>query len=116
MTAWPEEREAMLRIPQSEPDSGHVVCKQLSRAKGQLPRWTSRGPNQSELRRQLWKVEAGIMEVQISPDKVWDASAGRLRVGKGGVGPVEASYVLVEGEERWVLDELPAELSEQAYM
>jgi hypothetical protein len=24
--------------------------------------------------------------------------------------------VLVEGEERWVLDELPAQLSEQAYM
>ena len=23
---------------------------------------------------------------------------------------------MVEGEERWVLDELPAELSEQAYM
>ena len=49
-------------------------------------------------------------------DKVWDASAERWRVGKGGVWPVGASCVLVEGEERWVLDELPAELSEQAYM
>ena len=29
---------------------------------------------------------------------------------------MEASYVLVDGEERWVLDELLAELSEQAYM
>ena len=25
-------------------------------------------------------------------------------------------YILVDGAERWVLDELPAELSEQAYM
>ena len=56
------------------------------------------------------------MEVQMLLDKVWDASAGRLRVGKGGVWLVEASCVLVEGEERWVLDELPAELTEQAYM
>ena len=29
---------------------------------------------------------------------------------------MEASCVMVEGEERWVLDELPAELSEQAYI
>ena len=36
--------------------------------------------------------------------------------GEGGVWPVEASCVLVEGEERWVLDEPPAELNEQAYM
>ena len=29
---------------------------------------------------------------------------------------MEASFAMVEGEERCVLDELPAELSEQAYM
>ena len=29
---------------------------------------------------------------------------------------MEASCVLVEGGERWMLDELPAELNEQAYM
>ena len=56
------------------------------------------------------------MEVQMTLDTVWDASAGRWRVSKGGVWPVEASYVLVEGEKRWVLDQLPAELGEQAYM
>ena len=49
-------------------------------------------------------------------DRVWDASAERWRVGKGGVWPVEARCVLAEGEERWVRDGLPAELSEQAYM
>jgi hypothetical protein len=75
-----------------------------------------RGPSQSELRRQLWKVEEATVEVQMTLDKVWDTSAERWRVGKGGVWPVEASCVVVEGEERWVLDELPAELSEQAYM
>ena len=51
------------------------------------------------------------MGVQMTLDKVWDALAERRWVGKGGVWPVEASCVLVEGEERWVLDELPAELS-----
>ena len=58
------------------------------------------------------------MKVQMTLDKVWDASAQRWRVGKGGVWPEEAcaSCVPVEAEERWVLDELPAELSEQAYM
>ena len=52
------------------------------------------------------------MEVPMSLNKVWDASARRLRVGKGGVWPVETRCVLVEGEERRVLDELPGELSE----
>ena len=66
--------------------------------------------------KQLWKVEADTVKVQMSLDTVWDESAGRLRVDKGGVWPVEASCALVEGEARWVLDELPAELSEQAYM
>ena len=56
------------------------------------------------------------MKVQTSLDTVWDESAGRYRVDKGGVWPVVASFVLVDGEERWVLDELPAQLSEQAYM
>ena len=68
------------------------------------------------MRRQLWKVGEDTVEVQMTLDKVWDAPAERLRVGKGGAWPVEASCVMVEGEERWVLDELPAEISEQAYM
>ena len=106
----------MLGIPQSGPGSGHVVCKRLGRVEGQPPRWMVRGPSQSELRRQLWKVGADTVEVKMPLDKVWDASAERLRVSKGGVWPVEASCVLVDGEERWVLDELPAELSEQAYI
>ena len=82
----------------------------------QLPKWMSRGPSQSELSRQLWKVEDGTVEVQMTLGKVWDDSAERWRVGKGGPWPVEASCVMVEDEERWVLDELPAELSKQAYM
>ena len=64
----------------------------------------------------MWKAGEDTVEVQMTLDKVWDASAGRWRVSKGGVWPVESSCVLVEGEERCVLDQLPAELSEQAYM
>ena len=50
--------------------------------------------------------------------KVWDGAAGRntCRVKVGGVWLVEASCVLVEGEERCVLDGLSAELSEEAGM
>ena len=116
LAAWTVEGVVMLGIPQSGPGSNHVECRQLARVGGQLPKWMNRGPSQSELRRQLWKVEEATVEVQMTLDKVWDASAERWRVGKGGVWPVEASCVMVEGEERWVLDELPAELSEQAYM
>jgi hypothetical protein len=52
----------------------------------------------------MWRVEEGTVEVQMTLDKVWRASAERWRVSKGGVWPVEASCVLVEGEERRVLD------------
>ena len=45
-------------------------------------------------------MEGDTAEVQMTLDKVWDASAERWRVSKGGVWPVEASRVLVEGEER----------------
>ena len=44
--------------------------------------------------------------------KVWDATTERWRVDAGGVWQVEASCVLADGAERWVLDELPAELNE----
>ena len=37
--------------------------------------------------------------------KVWDGLAERWEVGTVGVWPVEASCVLVGGEERWVLDD-----------
>ena len=59
-----------------------MVCRQLGRAEGQLPRWMHRGPSQSRLiimRRQLWKVEEGTVEVPL--DKVWDASAPQQRGG-----------------------------------
>ena len=50
-------------------------------------------------------------------DKVWDEAAGRLRVEEGGCGQWrQAVCWSTGGEERWVLDEVPAELSEQAYM
>ena len=63
-------------------------------------------------------MEEGTAEVPMKLGKVWDASAERWRVGIGGVWPVEAICILVDGEERWVLslDGLPAELSEQAHM
>ena len=100
LVAWTVDGVAMLVIPQSGPGSKHVVCQQLGRVEGQLPGWMDRGPNQSKLRKQLWKVAEGNVEVQMTLDKVWDAPAERLRVGKGGVWPVEASCVMVEGEER----------------
>ena len=56
------------------------------------------------------------MGVPMGLGKVWGASAERWRVGTGGVWPVKASCILVGGGERWVLNELPAKLSEQAYM
>ena len=61
-------------------------------------------------------MEEGTAEVPMKQCKVWDASTEWWGVGTGGVWPVEASGILVDGAERWVLDELPAELSEQAYM
>ena len=75
-------------------------------------------PEQAEKAAVELKVEEGTVEVPMALDKVWDASAERWRVDTGEVWPVEASSVLVEGEERWMLDdhELPAKLNEQAYM
>ena len=116
MAAWAVGGVAMLGIPQSGPGSDHVKCKQLATVKGQLPRWMGRGPSQSELRKKLCKVGQDTVEVQMTLGKVWDVSAGRWRVSKGGVWPVEANCVLVGGGERWVLDQLPTELNEQTYM
>ena len=73
----------MLGIPQSGPGSNHVECRQLARVEGQLPKWMSRGPSQSELRRHLWKVEEDTVRVQTTLDKVWDASSERWRASKG---------------------------------
>ena len=106
LATWIVEGVVMLGVPQSGPGSDHVECRQLARVGGQLPKWMNRGPSQSELRRQLWKVEEPTVKVQMSLEKVWDDSAERWRVGRGGVWPVEAICVMVEGEERWVLDEL----------
>ena len=116
IAAWTVDGVVVLGIPQSGSGRDHLVCKQLGRAEGQLPRWMHRGPSQNRLRRRLWKVEGGTVEVPMKLGKVWDASAAeRWMVDTGGVWPVGASCIVVDGEERWVLDELPAELSEQAY-
>jgi hypothetical protein len=104
LVAWAVDGVVMLGIPQSGPGSRHVLCRRLARVEGQVPRWMKRGPSQSELRRQLRRVEEGTVKVQMTLDKVWDASAEKWRVSKGGVWPLEASCVLVEGEERRVLD------------
>ena len=42
--------------------------------------------------------------------------ARRLVVQKGGAWPVEIRCVILEEGQRWLLDALPAELSEQAFM
>ena len=48
--------------------------------------------------------------------KEWDQYTGRDRVYTGGMWPVEASCVVIEGEERWMIDELPTDLSELVFM
>ena len=40
--------------------------------------------------------------VAIKLCKVRDTATGRNRVQKGGMWPVEASCILVDGEERWM--------------
>ena len=85
LIAWTVDRVVVLGMPQSGPSSKDVLCRQLARVGGQVPRWMNRGLGQSKLRRQLWRVEGGTVEVQMVLDKVWDASAERWRVGKGGV-------------------------------
>ena len=47
LAAWTEGGVVMLVIPQLGPGSVHVVCRQLGRVEGQLPRWMNRGPSQS---------------------------------------------------------------------
>jgi hypothetical protein len=51
LAAWTVDGEVILGIPQSGPGSNHVECKQLVRVEGQLPKWMSRGPSQSAMRR-----------------------------------------------------------------
>ena len=82
---------------------------QLGRAEGQLPRWVHRGQSQSRLRRQLWEVEGGTVEVPIKLGKVWGASAERWRVDiQEGCGQWKrAAYWWMVRKARWVLDELP---------
>ena len=103
-------------IPQSGPCSRCLECRELARADGPPPKWMGRGTSQSALRRQLWKVEEITVQVGMRLTKVWDAFTERSRVHKGGVWPVEASCVVLEEDQRWLLDALPAELSEQVFM
>ena len=84
------------------------------RVEGQLPRWMHRGPSQGRLRRQLWKVEEGTVQVPMKLGKVWDACLSREVEGWYRRDVANGSE-LHTGGERWVLGELPAELSEQAY-
>ena len=62
--AWVVNGVVMLGRPQSDPGSKHVLCRQLARVEGQVPRWMNRGPGQSELRRQLWRVEEDTVHRQ----------------------------------------------------
>ena len=50
IAAWAVDGEVMLGIPQPGPGRGHLVCRQLSRVDGQLPKWMHRGTSQSKLR------------------------------------------------------------------
>ena len=45
LAAWTVDGVVMLGIPQSDPGSDHVECKQLVRMGGQLPKWMGRGPS-----------------------------------------------------------------------
>jgi ribonuclease HI len=116
LVAWSEGGEIHLGIPQSGPGSRYLECRKLARIEGPPPKWMGRGTSQSALRRQLWKEGETTAQVDMELTKVWDTSTERSRVQKGGVWPVEASCVAVEGGQRWLLDALPAELSEQVFM
>ena len=61
-------------------------------------------------------MEETSIEVDTRLIKVWDTSTERSRAQKGGVWPVEASYVVLEEGQRWLLDALPTKLSEQVSM
>ena len=63
-------------------------------------------------------MEEGTVKVDMRLCKVWDESTERSmrRVQGGGVWPVEASCVMLEEGQRWLLDALPAELSGQVFM
>ena len=63
LAGWSVDEVAMLGISKSCPGSDHVECTQLTRVRGQLPKWKGRGLSHSELRRQLWKVGQDTVEV-----------------------------------------------------
>ena len=116
LVAWSVGGVIHLGIPQSGPGSRYLECRKLARTEGPPPKWMGRGTSQSALRRQLWRVEETSTQVDMKLTKVWDTSTERSRVQKGGVWPVEASCVMLEEGQRWLLDALPAELSEQVFM
>ena len=93
-----------------------MQVRELARVGGSPPKWMNKGTSQSALRRQLWKMEEATVQVDMKLSKVWDTSTERSRVQEGGVWPVEASCVVLEEGQRWLLDALPAELSEQVFM
>ena len=114
LVAWAEGGVIHLGIPQSGPGSRYLECRKLARADGPSLKWLGRGTSQSALRRQLWRVEETSVQVDMWLTKAWDTPTERNRVQKGGVWPVEASCVMTEEGQRWLLDALPAELGAQA--
>ena len=81
MAAWIVDGEVVLGIHQSgAPGRDHLVCRQLNRVDGQLPKWMHRGSSQSKLRRQLWRVEGCTFVVPMELCKVCDAAADSREV------------------------------------
>ena len=76
----------------------------------------NKGTSKIALRRQLWKVEETTIQVEMRLTMVWDTSTERSGVQKGGGWLVESSCVVLQEGQRWRLDALPAELSEQVFM
>ena len=116
LVAWAVDWVIRLGIPQSGAGNGYLECRELARVDEPPPKWMGGGMSQSALRRQLWKVEETTVQVDMWLTKVWDKSTERSRVHKGGIWPVEASCLVLEEGQRWLLDALPAELSEQVFM
>ena len=106
----------MLGVPQSGTGSKTLECRELQRVEDPAPKWRKLGPERRRLRRQVWKVMEKVKVVDKVVVKDWDQYTARHRVLTGGVWPLEASCVVVDGEERWMIDELPADLSEQIFM
>ena len=70
LVAWAVDGVIHLEIPHSGPGNKYVECRELVRADGPPPKWTSRGTSQSALCRQLWKAEETTVQVDMRLTKV----------------------------------------------